>query len=60
MLKIVDHEKRTSDGKELVAKEVNMAGMLPEERDRVKQEAEFLKQLKHPNIVAFEGTELKI
>ena len=35
-----------------------MADMSSDNIDRIKEEAEFLKQLTHPNIVAFEGPEL--
>ncbi|KAH8616548.1 Protein kinase domain [Trypanosoma vivax] len=45
--------KRRSDGVQLVAKEVRLAGLRPAERESAKREIDLLRTLNHPNITRY-------
>eukprot|EP01064_Diplonema_japonicum_P013852 TRINITY_DN21394_c0_g1_i1.p1 TRINITY_DN21394_c0_g1~~TRINITY_DN21394_c0_g1_i1.p1 ORF type:complete len:816 (+),score=253.82 TRINITY_DN21394_c0_g1_i1:91-2448(+) len=45
--------KRKADGKKLIAKEVNMSGMKPREKDEARNEVKLLSQIQHPNITQY-------
>eukprot|EP00659_Diplonema_papillatum_P010143 gene10143-15596_t len=45
--------KRKSDGKKLIAKEIQLGGMKPKEKDEARNEVRLLSQMKHPNITQY-------
>ena len=45
--------RRRGDGKQLIAKEIQVGGMKPREKEEARNEVKLLSQLRHPNITQY-------